>query len=324
METPPPRRASRAGTIARVSIALAGFGVLAWTIHDAGATRIAELVARAAAWLPLALALEALRVGCDALSTKLVLGERGRAIPLSALYTAQLAAQGVMGVVPAGRSASEATKATLLSAWIPAQVAIAMGTTNQANVLIASAIFSLACVPGALATSGDPTLAWAIVAHFVVLMASGIGMRVAATHAGIERLVAKRFPKLGERARLFHEASRDVPLVAVGPVLVMMLGRAVQAVQYGVLAMAVGLDIGVLGALAVQGVNLVAAALGVFVPGQVGTAELVFRLSADALGTTPAAAVSVALLARVPQLAFIAIGLAALMVWRSRRAAGTA
>ena len=320
---PMPRRASHAGTIARVSIAVVGFGVLAWTIADAGPARIAETVGRAAAWLPLALALEAVRIGCDALSTRLVLGERGRPIPFSALYTAQLAAQGVMGVVPAGRSASEATKATLLTAWIPAQVAIAMGTTNQANVLIGSAIFSLLCIPGALATSGDTTLAWAIVAHFFVLLASGLGMRVAATHPGIERLVAKRFPKLGERARLFHEASRDVPLVAAGPVVAMMLGRGVQAAQYGVLAMAVGIDIGVLGALAVQGVNLVAAALGVLVPGQVGTAELVFRLSADALGTTPAAAVSVALLARVPQLSFIAIGLTTLMLWRSRRAVGT-
>jgi hypothetical protein len=74
----------------------------------------------------------------------------------------------------------------------------------------------------------------------------------------------------------------------------------------------------------VQGVNLVAAATGVFVPSQVGTAELVFRLSADALRTTPAIAVSIALLARVPQLTFIAIGLLALLLWRGRRGAGTA
>ncbi|UJR79076.1 Hypothetical protein I5071_11090 [Sandaracinus amylolyticus] len=320
----PPRRSSLAGTLIRVAVALVGFGLLAWTVYDAGAERIVEILPHAAAWLPLALLLEALRIATDAYATRLVLGERGRVIPFSRLYFVQLAAQGVMGVVPAGRSASEAAKATLLSAWIPPQVAIAMGTTNQANVLISSAAFSVFCIPGALATSGDTGLAWAIFAHFVVLMAAGVGMRVAATHPEIERILARRWPKLGERARLFHEASRDVPVVALGPVTMMFMGRAIQMVQYAVLAHAVGLDVSVLGALAVQGVNLVAAALGVFVPGQVGTAELVFRMSAEALGTTPAAAVSLALLARVPQLTFIAIGLTTLMLWRSRRRAGTA
>ncbi|MDQ3034025.1 MAG: flippase-like domain-containing protein [Myxococcota bacterium] len=320
----PRRRPSILVSFARIVIAIAGLAALAWTIQDAGAERILAILPAAAAWIPLAILLEAVRVGFDALSTRLVLAERGREIPFRALYFAQLAAQGVMGVSPAGRSASEIVKATLLSAWIRPQVAAAMGYTNQANVLISAGLFSLLCLAGILATSPDSTLAYATLIHFAVLVVSGVGMRVASTNPDVERLLARRFPRLAEKARLFHEASRDTPLIAPAPVLAMFAGRAVQTLQFAVLAHAVGIDVGVGGALAVQGVNLVAAATGVFVPSQVGTAELVFRLSAEALHTTPAIAVSLALLARVPQLTFIAIGLLVLLLWRSRRRVGTA
>jgi hypothetical protein len=326
-EAPPaaPERPARSRWIAllRIAVAAVGLGLFVWTIADAGPQRILEILPRASGWLPVAVALEGVRIGFDAWATRMVLGERGRAIPFAALYGSQVAASGVMGVFPAGRSASEAAKATLLHPWIGAQVAIAMGATNQANVLISSAIFSLVCLAGAMTVSDDTGLAIAIVVHFVVLMAAGLGMRVAATNSHIETLVAKRFPKLGAQARLFHEASRDTPLLAWQPTLAMTIGRAIQTVQYGILAHAVGITVSVPAALAVQGVNLVAAAIGVFVPGQVGTAELVFRMAADALGTDHATAVSIALLARVPQFTWIAIGLFTLLVWRGRRRTGT-
>lgn len=317
-------RRSFAISVARIAIAVAGLLALAWTIRDAGAERIAEVLPRAAPWIPLAILLEALRVGADALATRFVLAERGRTIPFRVLYLAQLAAQGVMGVSPAGRSASEVVKATLLSSWISPQAAAAMGYTNQANVLISSGAFSLLCLGGVIVSAPDPMLAYATGAHFAVLSASGIGMRFLSTSPRTERLLARRWPKMGERLRLFHEASRDTSLVAPLPLLAMLFGRALQTLQFAVLAHAVGIEVTVAGAMAVQAVNLVAAATGVFVPSQVGTAELVFRLSADALRTTPAIAVSLALVARVPQLTFIAVGLIVLLLWRGRRRVGTA
>ena len=322
MQEPRPRRSAWVFW-ARVLVALIGLGALAWTIYDAGPDRIAEILPRAAPWIPLAIALEGVRIGFDALATRMVLGERGREIPFRSLYIAQVAGNGVMGVSPAGRSASEAVKAMLLSGWVKPQVAIAMGATNQANVLISSALFSLLCLAGAHVATGDLQLDIAIAIHFVVLLASGVGMRVAATHPGIERRLAHRFPALAERARLFHEASRDIPLLAIGPIAAMAMGRAVQTVQYAVMAYSVGISMSVAAALAVQGVNLVAAAVGVATPGQLGTAELVFRLAADALGTDPANATSIALVARVPQFLWIGVGLLTLLVWRARRNVGT-
>ena len=309
--------------MARLAVAGLGLGLFAWTIADAGPETLLSLLPRAAALLPLAIALEAARIGLDALSTRAVLAGRG-AIPFRALFAAQLAAQGVMGVFPAGRSASEATKAALLSSHVGVPAAVAMGTANQANVLIGSALFSLACLAGAMATTDGIALPIAIGIHFAVLTAAGVGLRVLATHPGIEAFFLRRAPRLGARAGAFHEASRDTPVLAPAPIAWMVAGRAVQTLEYWVLARAVGLDVSAAGALAVQGVNLVAAALGVMVPGQLGTAELVFRQSAEALGTDHATAVAIALLARVPQLTWVGTGLVVLLVWQARRRAGTA
>lgn len=320
----PARRRSGALAAARVAIALLGLAALAFTVHRAGPARIAEIAQAAAPWIPVAIALEALRIFFDALASRYVLGERGRHVPLSTLWLAQFVAHGVMGVFPAGRAASEVAKATPLSAYVPPQVAIAMGASNQANVLTSSALFSLVCALGALAVSPDATLAIALVIHFFVLMAAGVGMRVAATNPHVERFLAARFPRLAERARLFHEASRDTPLLAPAPILAMIAGRVVQTLEYAVLAYAVGVPITIASALAVQGVYFVAAALSVFVPAQLGSQELVFLMSAGALGTTEAAASSIALLGRAPMFLWIAFGLITLSLWRARRASGTA
>ncbi|MGH7280788.1 MAG: lysylphosphatidylglycerol synthase domain-containing protein, partial [Polyangiaceae bacterium] len=97
-------------------------------------------------------------------------------------------------------------------------------------------------------------------------------------------------------------------LWARGPTSALMLGRLVQVVQLGVAARAVGIDVGVLGAFATQCVNLIAAAVGVLVPGGFGTTDGAFTLAANLLSTTVARATSMALLLRCMQFAWVPIG----------------
>ena len=87
-----------------------------------------------------------------------------------------------------------------------------------------------------------------------------------------------------------------------------MLGRCVQVVQYGIAARAVGIDVGALGAMAIEGVNLIASAVGVLVPGGFGTTDGAFTLAANLLGTTIARATSMALLMRCMQFAWVPLG----------------
>jgi hypothetical protein len=287
-------------------------------VQHAGPDVILALVAQALPWMPLVLALEGARIGCDALSSWLVLGGRRAQVSLGRLLLAHVVGHGVMNVMPGGRGASEIAKGALLHREMGASTAAALGTTNQANVLLSSALFSLPCAAAAAVVSTDRTLVVAILVHAVVLFASGFGLRWLATSPRVESFVQKRAPRFASALSRFHASSRDVPLVAVRPVATMMLGRGMQTLQYAVVAHAVGLRVDAVVALAVQGLNLVAAAVGVLVPGQIGSSEGIFMLAASALGTTEARATSVALIAHASSLGWAGVGLALLVVWRAR------
>jgi len=305
------------GVILRVSLAVLGVVLLVSIVRHVGPDVIAELVTAALPWMPLALVLEGARIGCDAVASAVVLGPKWRALGAWRLFLAHVAGHGVMNVMPGGRSASEIVKAGLFYGTIGASEAAALGTTNQANVLLASALFSLPCAAAAYVVSPDRTLTIAILIHAAVLFGSGIGVRVIVESAVIERFVRRRLPRHVETFERFQASSRGVSRLSPGPVTWMMVGRGAQTLQYAVLAHAVGLTVGPLVALAVQGTNLVAAAVGVLVPGQVGSSEGVFMLAASALGTTPARATSVALLAHASGLTWTALGFVVLFFWRA-------
>lgn len=319
-----PARASRGRLAFRVILTTGGAALLVLLIREVGLEELRAVLEPAMPWLPLIAGLEALRIGCDALASRLALGDRGHAVPLRTYYVAQVVAHAVMNVFPAGRSASEAVKATLLAPALGGAPAAAMGYSNQANVLISSALFTVLCLLGALASPEPQLLVIGLVAHTTVLAASGIGMRFAATSRIVAVRTARHWPWLWRRVSRFHDVSRETPLISPKPIAVMFLGRAVQTAEYGVIAWSVGIDVGVFEALAVQGTNLVAAALGVFVPGQLGSAEAVFAAAAAVLGTTVARAMSIALLAHAVQLIWVVVGFGALLFFRARRRAPSA
>lgn len=309
------------GPILRVILAVIGVVLLVSVVRHVGPTVIADLLGPALPWMPLALLLEGTRIACDAVASGHVLGPKWRALGAWRLYLAHIAGHGVMNLMPGGRSASEAVKVGLFYGTIGVGDAGALGTTNQANVLLASAIFSLPCAAAAYVVSPDRTLTIAILIHAIVLFASGIGVRVIVESTVVERFVRRRMPTWVASFERFQGTSRGIPWLSPGPVTWMMIGRGAQTLQYAVLAYAVGLTVGPLVALAVQGTNLVAAAVGVLVPGQVGSSEGVFMLAAEALGTTPARATSVALLAHASGLTWTTLGLLILFFWRAPKPA---
>ncbi len=303
--------------MARVLLALVGVGLLVSVVQHVGLDVLVPLLQTALPWMPLALLLEAARIGCDAVASASVLGTRWRRIGAWRLFLAHVAGHGVMNLMPGGRGAAELVKAGLFYEVLGASEAGALGTTNQANVLIASALFSLPCALAAWWTSPAWALTLAILAHALVLFGSGVGLRVMVESPVVERFVRRRVPRMAEGFERYQRVSRAAPKVGAAPVGWMMLGRGAQTVQYAVLAHAVGLTVGPVLALTVQGTNLVAAAVGVLVPGQVGSAEGVFMLAADALGTTPARATSIALLAHASGMTWTALGLGILFLWRA-------
>jgi len=128
-----------------------------------------------------------------------------------------------------------------------------------------------------------------------------------------------RFRRVADGAQEFHDVSRGGPLVPLRPLLSVSTGRAFQVAQYGIIAHAVGVaHVTVFRALLAQGVNMVALAVGVLVPGQLGATDGAFALSAEALGTTMPRALAIALVAHVLQVIWIAVGTLVPIVWRAR------
>ncbi|MBX3275345.1 MAG: flippase-like domain-containing protein [Sandaracinaceae bacterium] len=321
---PPPARASardRAWMLVRALLGIAGIGVVVWLVREQGVDELARVITPALAWLPLAAALDVGRVAMDALSSRLTLGKRGADVPFWPLFTSHLVAYAVMGVSPAGRATSEAVKATLLSRWVGGATAAAMGTANQANVLLSSGAFTILSALAAYAVTGPSLLTALLVVHVVTMTASGVALRAAARWERVGAWLGARFPRLAPHASTFVGASRETELVAFGPVVAMMAGRGLQAAHFYVLAHAVGLDPSALGALALHGTYLVIAALGVLVPGQIGASEGGFALAANALGAAEAQAISIALLSHAVQLALVAVGFGLLALWPRRRPA---
>ena len=194
--------------------------------------------------------------------------------------------------------------------------ATAVATLIQSLTLIAGGIVSVPCILAAVRHHGP------VRAH-VRDRGSGHcsapdGLGPSARHASAldRRMVRAAIQRAALHAEAFHDVAREAGVVPTTPLFALTVGRALQIVQFGVLAHAVGVDVTLSRALLAQGVNLVALALGVLVPGQIGATEGAFAVSAEALGASVAAAMSIALLSHALQVVGILVGSLTPLLWR--------
>ncbi len=247
-------------------------------------------------------------MGSETVAAFIAFGSRREQIPKATLFRANLIGQSLSALAPAPRVVNETIKGTLLAPYVGAAAATSVGFIIQASTLIAVGMFSIPCAIAMFVLSGASLWFWAMVVHGVVLVASGVGLRAATVAELPARLVAKRFPRLAARLAAFRDHTQETGLFAMGPSAALLVNRCFQVVQYAIAARAVGIDIDFARALAVQGVNLVGSAVGVFVPAGLGTTDGAFTLAADLLGTTAVRAASLALFIRCSQLLWLFIG----------------
>ena len=98
----PSRR--RARLALHALFAVIGLVALGLLVGSAGARSLLITLRIAARWLPLLLALDVLRIGCEALGT-FYLSRLVRRVPMATLLRIHLIGHAVGGVMPAGRSA---------------------------------------------------------------------------------------------------------------------------------------------------------------------------------------------------------------------------
>jgi hypothetical protein len=299
---------SRGALAFRVALAAAGLLALIAIIHHVGARAVWGTLRSAVRWLPLLCALELARMACETLASHVAFGSVASRIPRATLFRAHVIGISLGALAPAPRVVNETIKVGLLAPHVGVAAATSVGFINQAATLISVGLFSIPCGLAILALGGAGVWFWASLVHAFVLVATGLALQAATRADAPGRWLVARFPKLAERAAAFRDHASETGLWARGPVAAMMLGRSVQVVQYGVAAYAVGIDAGVLRAMAAMGVSLLAAAVGVMVPGGLGATDGAFTLAADMLSTTVTKATSLSLLMRCMAIAWVGLG----------------
>jgi len=303
----------------RLALALFGVALLVVIVRQVGVRAVASTLGPALAWLPLICLLELVRMGCDAVSSFVAFGEQASRIPKLTLLRAHVIGQSLSAFLPAPRPVNESIKIGLLAPYVGAPAATSVGFVNQAATLIAAGLFSIPCGAAMFALGGRSFWLWAAAAHAVVLVTSGVVVRAITRADALGRFLERKLPRLASRFAAFRAHDARVGFFAVGSSSALFVGRAVQALQLGVAARAVGIPLGALGALAAEGVNLIGTAVGVLVPGGLGATDGAFTLASALLSTTVARAASLALLLRCMQIAWVPVG-AALALVRGARA----
>ena len=302
----------------RFAFAALGIGIVVALVRQVGAETLCRILRDAAPWLPLVVVLEAARVGTDALATYAAYGPAaGKLLPLRVLARAALVARAVSSIAPAGRTATEATKAALLAPWAGSAAATAAAATGQAVTLVSGGILSVPCAAAAYVISGASPITMALVLHAALLVAAGTGIRVAMRAPWLGALAGRLSRRAGAHVQAMQAQARETSLLPPGPIAAMLLNRAIQVVQYAILARAVGAATGVSRALVAEGASMVALTVGAFVPAQVGVSEGAFAWSADVLGATVSQALAIALLGHALEAFFVAVGALVPLLWRA-------
>ncbi|WP_437727114.1 lysylphosphatidylglycerol synthase domain-containing protein [Sorangium sp. So ce861] len=311
----PAARRARWRALLHAALAAFGLAALAALIRHVGAAEMLAAVIRAAPFLPLLVALEAARIGCEVLATGVLCAPRR--VPTAELLRIHAVTYPVMALMPAGRAAGEAVKAALLSPHVGAPRAAAVATANQSLALLGAAPLSLLAAAALFWIGGGASpFALGVLAHAALLVASGLGVAFAARQRAASAWITRRFARAGQLTEAFQEAVRERPPVPAWPFAACVAGRALQAAQYAVLLAAVGAESGPLRALAAYGVGAAGTAAGDLIPGQIGATDGAFTLAAPLLGLTASSAIAVSLLVHLLQAAFALAGIAAALAWR--------
>jgi hypothetical protein len=287
---------------ARAVLFAAGFAVAIWLVRSAGATQVLAVLRGSGRWLLLVVLLEAVCAVGDAAAARVLLGSAARAVTGATWIRATAAAYASTILLPAGRLAGEAARATSLAGCVGAAAAVGACTRLQACALLANATISLACLYVAL-RSGVTTLAGAIGLNALACGVLGAALLVVLRSGRAATWLRGRFAFLADiKSPSRYVAAGRLRTIAAESLCVG--GRCVQAMQYGVVVLAVGGVATPATALTAQGIHLVGAAAGDAIPGQLGAIEGSYRVFAAPLGFEGdlTRALSIPLVVRIAQL----------------------
>jgi hypothetical protein len=285
-----------------------GIAFIAYLIHKEGAKAVLEALVSAGPYIPIIILFEAAILATDTAAFAAILGpEKRKPISIKGWLRSSCVSFICLALLPAGRTASEVARATVISQYTGAFRSAAAGTELQAAALIADALISGAVGLGIYAMVGSQgKLAWMLGGNFLLAGFLGLGLFMLLHHHGFATWVKRKFPRIAKNA---SEEVATPRFYGIVPSAWSFFGRWLQVAQYGVAVLAVGGALSVRGAFVGHGIHMVGATVGAAVPNQVGVVDGVYVAFADVLGFAgaPAKALSVALVLRASQLLFAAV-----------------
>lgn len=299
------------------ALAVVGVAAMVILIRSVGPAALLAALRSSARWLPVLLALEIGRAALEAIATRSLSARVRRRVGLPTLARVHLIAYAVGNVMPAGRAASEAVKSAMLSRHIGAPEAAAIGTGNQAGALFGGAAIALPCAAAAALLTGPSWLTWALVAFAGVTFAITFAFQVACRSPGIGGAVVRRFTHMEQATAVFQRAVDEIPLLPVAATLASVAGRALFAVELGLLLHATAGAATVGRSIVALGVSMIGGVAGELVPGQLGASDGAFALAAPSLGITRADGVAMAMTLHLIQLFWAIVAATAPLVWKA-------
>jgi uncharacterized membrane protein YbhN (UPF0104 family) len=311
-------KAERGGRWPWIAVSLVvGLAAAFWVVRAAGFDATRQVVVAALPWLPWVIALEGCRVATEVFAARSLFGLLGGAVPTGALIRAQLVGYSIGNVVPVGRVACEATKATILKSHASLPKTAAVGAIAQALHLIASAVILVPCVVAARSANSSLGLSLTIVGQCVLLAAIGAALLLVCYFAPLG-VALRRLPKVGAALDQFRSAMRQLPRFPFSALAWLVFNRALQVALIATLIRAIGSEWSLGGALMGEAVLLIGASAGDVVPGQIGALEGAFTFFAASIGTTKPHALAIALLIHLVQSLWVVVGFIALGIGRTR------
>jgi hypothetical protein len=291
---------------------LGGFALLFFHMDVAAVS--ASLLSLGQVW-PWLFVLELVRVACEVLTTRSLLGCAGAKLPTLRLLRGQLLGQACDVLMPLGRTSAEAAKAVLYAGHVGAPVAGAVATTMQLAVLAANCSWVIASYGPSRTLGVSATVRAGLLTYTGATLSLVVAVVLFAATKWARR-ASERLPVLHASLERLAQLLLSTPKALLLAVLSQLLGRLVQASQLALIVAALGVQITPAHLFTLEAVYMVGAALGEFVPAQLGTADAALVVAAPALGLSAVAAFSTILALRAVQLAIAgAAALGSLCIW---------
>jgi hypothetical protein len=300
-----------------VTFLLLGAGALVLMIRHVGAEAFTAMLRRCFPVLPPLLVLEGLRLAGDAASTALLYRRASRRVPLRELVRAHLLAYPVNLLMPAGRAAAEALKARELAPYVGGPRAAAAATMNQTLAMMSGALISVPCAIAALVVTGRSALSLAIALNAGISAALAFLLQLATRQRVASGWLARRFARAGALTAAYEDALATYPVVPAAPLGAMLANRACQLAQVALLLQMVGGSVDLRRAFVGLAASLVGSSVGDLVPGQIGTTDGAFALTAPALSLAVADAIAISVITHLVQLLWAILGTLVPFAWKA-------